>query len=58
MVSLREKWITMDALCHPKCANRHCWFDALALIMQTGYNVNNLSVPISRISQIAVNQSP
>jgi len=24
----------MDALCHDKFANRHCWFDALALIMQ------------------------
>jgi len=26
----------MDVLCHSKFANRHCWFDALALIMQTG----------------------
>jgi len=22
------------ALCHAKFANHHCWFDALALIMQ------------------------
>jgi len=59
MVSFREKWLTMDTLCHAKFANRHCWFDALALIMQTGYEVSSLSVPvISRISQIAVNQSP
>jgi len=59
MVSFREKLLTMDALCHAKFANHHCWFDALALIMQTGYEVSSLSVPvISRISQIAVNQSP
>jgi len=59
MVYFREKWLTMDALCHAKFANHHCWFDALALIMQTGYEVSRLSVPvISRISQIAVNQSP
>jgi len=51
MVSLHEKWLTMDALCHTKFANRHCWFDALALIMQTGYEVGSLSVPaISRIN--------
>ena len=49
----------MDALCHAKFDNHHCWFDALALIMQTGYEVSSLSVPvISRISQIVVNQSP
>jgi len=24
----------MEALCHAKFANHHCWFDALALIMQ------------------------
>jgi len=30
----------MDALCHTKLANHHCWFDALALIMQTGYEVS------------------
>jgi len=59
MVSYREKWLTMDALCHAKFANRHCWFHALALIMQTGYEVSSLSVPvISRISEIAVDQSP
>jgi len=29
----REKWLTVDALCHAKFANHHCWFDALALIM-------------------------
>ena len=41
----------MDALCHAKFANHHCWFDALALIMQTGYEVSSPSVPvISRIS--------
>ena len=41
----------MDALCHAKFANHHCWFDALVLIMQTGYKVSSLSVPvISRIS--------
>jgi len=59
MVSFCKKWLTMDALWHAKFANHHCWFDALALIMQTGYEVSSLSVPvISRISQIAVNQSP
>jgi len=43
----------MDALCHAKFAN-HCWFDALALIMQTGYEVSSLSVPvISRINDWA-----
>ena len=51
MVSFREKWLTMDALRHAKFANHHCWFDALALIMQTGYEVSSPSVPvISRIS--------
>ena len=35
MVSFREKWLTLDALCHAKFANHHCWFDALELIMQT-----------------------
>jgi len=59
MVLFHEKWLTMDALCHAKFANHHCWFDALALIMQTRYEVSSLSVPvINRISQIAVNQSP
>jgi len=54
MVSFREKWLTVDALCHAKFANRHCWFDALALIMQTGYEVSSLSVPvISRINDWA-----
>jgi len=33
-VSFREKWLTMDALCHAKFAKHHCRFDALALIMQ------------------------
>ena len=52
MVSFREKWLTMDALCHAKFANHHCWFDALALIMQTEYEVSSLSVPVSsRISE-------
>jgi len=55
MVSFFEKWLTMDALCHAKFANHHCWFDALALIMQTGYEVSSLSVPvISRINDWAV----
>ena len=45
MVSFREKWLTVDALCQAKFANHHCWFDALALIMQTGYEVS-LSVPV------------
>jgi len=32
-----------------------CWYDALALIMQTGYEVGSLSVPvISRINDWAV----
>jgi len=54
MVSFCDKWLTMDALCHAKFANRHCWFDALPLIMQTGYEVSSLSVPvISRISDWA-----
>jgi len=50
--SFHEKWLTMDALCHAKFANHHCWFDELlALIMQTGYEVGCLSVPvISRIN--------
>jgi len=53
MVSFHEKSLTIDALCHAKFANHHCWFDALALIMQTGYEVSSLSVPvISRISMI------
>jgi len=52
MVSFREKWLTMDALRHAKFANHHCWFDALALIMQTEYEVSSLSVPVSsRISE-------
>jgi len=34
MVSFHEKWLTMYALCHAKFANHHCWFDALALILQ------------------------
>jgi len=54
MVSFREKWLTMDTLCHAKFANHHCWFDALALIRQTGYEISSLSVPvISRISDWA-----
>ena len=54
MVPFREKWLTFDALCHAKFANHHCWFDALALIMQTGYEVSSLSVPvISRINDWA-----
>jgi len=53
MVSFREKWLTMDALCYAKFANHHCWFDALALIMQTGYEVSSLSVLISRINDWA-----
>jgi len=44
----------MDASCHTKFANHHCWFDTLALIMQTGYEVSSLSVPvISRINDWA-----
>jgi len=46
MVSFREKWLTLDALCHAKYASHHCWFDALALIMQTGYEVSSHSVPV------------
>ena len=46
MVSFCEKWLTMDALCHTKFANHRYWFDALALIMQTGYEVSSLSVPV------------
>ena len=54
MVSFCEKWLTVDALWHAKFANHHCWFDALALIMQTGYEVSSLSVPvISRINDWA-----
>jgi len=54
MISFREKWLTMDALCHAKFANHHCSFDALALIMQTGYEVSSLSVPvINRINDWA-----
>ena len=46
---------TMVAFCHAKFANHRCWFDALALIMQTGYEVSSLSVPvISRINDWAV----
>jgi len=51
MVTFREKWLTMDALCHAKFAIHHCWFDALAIIMQTVFFLIN-------ISQIAVDQSP
>jgi len=54
MVSFREKWLTMDVLCHAKFANHHCWFDALALIMQTGLFVFFLI----NISQLVVDQSP
>jgi len=55
MVYFREKWLTMDALCHAKFANHHCWFDALALIMQVGYKVSSLSVPVtSHINDWAV----
>ena len=47
----------MDALYpvyHAKLANHHCWFDALTLVMQTGYEVSSLSVPvISRINDWA-----
>jgi len=44
----------MDASCHAKFANHRCWLDALALIMQTGYEVSSLSVPvISRINDWA-----
>jgi len=55
MVSFREKLLTMDALCHAKFVNHRCWFDALALIMQTRYEVSSLSAPvISRINDWAV----
>jgi len=54
MVSFREKLLTLDALCHAKFANHLCWFDALSLIMQTGYEVSSLSEPvISRINDWA-----
>jgi len=54
MVFFREKWLTIDALCHAKFASRHCWFDALELIMQTGYEISSLSVPvISHINERA-----
>ena len=54
MVSFREKLLTMDALCQAKFVNHRCWFDVLALIMQTGYEVSSLSVPvISRINDWA-----
>ena len=54
MVSFCEKWLTMDALWHAKFANHHCWFDAIALIMQTGYEVSSFSVSvISRINDSA-----
>jgi len=44
----------MDALCHAKFANNHCVFDTLALIMQIGYKVSSLSVPvISHINERA-----
>ena len=44
----------MDGLCHAKFDNHYCWFDALALIMQTRYEVSSLSVPvISRINDWA-----
>jgi len=33
-------------ICHAKFASHHCWFDVLALIMQTGYEVSSLSVPV------------
>jgi len=36
----------MDSSCHAKFANHHCWFDVLALIRQTGYEVSSLSVPV------------
>jgi len=36
----------MDALCHAKFVNHHRWFDALALIMQTGYEISSISVPV------------
>jgi len=42
MVSFREKWLTMEALCHAKFANHHYRFHALVLIMQTGYEVSSL----------------
>ena len=29
-----------------KFETHHCWFDALALIMQTGYEVSSLSEPV------------
>ena len=54
MVSFHEKWLTVDTLWHAKFANHHCWFDALAL-MQTGYEVSSLSVPvINRINDCIV----
>ena len=46
MVLFREKLLTMDALCHTKFVSHRCWFDALALIMQTGYEVSSFSVPV------------
>jgi len=42
LVVLGEKWLTMDTLCHTEFDNHHCWFDVLALIMQTGYEVSSL----------------
>jgi len=55
MVSFRKKWLTMDVLCHTKFANHYCWFDTLALIMQTGFEVSSFSVPvISHINDWAV----
>jgi len=54
MVSFCMKSLTMDALCHAKFAHHHCWFDALALIMQTGCEVSSLSIPvINRINDWA-----
>ena len=46
MVSFREKWLTIEEKSHIKFANHHCWFDVLALIMQTGYEVSSLSAPV------------
>ena len=38
----------MDALCHAKFDNHHCWFDhrCVVLMLQTGYEVSSLSVPV------------
>ena len=52
----------MDALCHAKFVNHHCWFDALALIMQNGLLVcflfNKYFTYLLTYLQIAVDQSP